>query len=107
MTNLSVARDFSEYPFGRYPAHGPHNGQRFRDDLLCPRLRRGEHVTVDLTGAKGLAPSFMEETFGGLVRAGFTESHLRAHLTVECRTDPSLIDEAWMYIRDASMAAVH
>lgn len=106
-TQLSVARDFSEYPFGRYPAHGPHSGQRFRDEHLLPLLRKKLVVTVDLTGAKGLAPSFLEEAFGGLVRAGFSEADLQELLIIRSDLDPSLAEEAWIYVKDAAQAAVH
>jgi hypothetical protein len=101
MTELSVARDFSRFPFGRYPDHGPHNGQRFREELLAPRLEDGE-VVVDLNGARGLAPSFLEEAFGGLVRRGFEVSLLRRRLKIVCETDPSRVEEAWAYIENAA-----
>lgn len=101
MIDLSVARDFSEFPFGRYPSHGPNSGQRFRDDFLIPALRRGS-VTVDLSGARGLAPSFMEEAFGGLIRKGFSLKQLREQMTIRCENDLSRVSEAWAYVEAAA-----
>ncbi|MBU1348197.1 MAG: STAS-like domain-containing protein [Alphaproteobacteria bacterium] len=100
MLEISVARDFSRFPFGRYPDHGPYSGQRFRDEFMVPRLKEGS-LTVDLDGARGLAPSFLEEAFGGLVRLGFDLATLRARLTIVCEADPSRVDEAWAYIVSA------
>lgn len=105
---VNVARDFSEFPFGRYPDHGPHNGARFRDEFLVPHLKRDEGVIVDLTGARGLAPSFLEEAFGGLIRAGLTADQIDRLLVVQSRTDPSLVQEIRYYIMDAArLAQVH
>ena len=104
-TELDVARDFSAYPFGRYPEHGPDNGQRFRDEQLIPALRAGGRVIVDLTGARGLAPSFLEEAFGGLIRAGFSQEDLDARLVVKSSVDPSLVREVRGYIEEAARRA--
>ena len=104
---LNVARAFSEYPFGRYPSHGPNNGQRFREEFLIPALRQHEQVTVDLTGARGLAPSFLEEAFGGLVRSGFSTADLRTRLVIQSDLDSSFVTEAWGYIDDAAAKVMH
>lgn len=99
LLRIEVAREFSELPFGRYPRHGPNNGERFREDFLVPGLRNFDEVVVNLTGTRGLAPSFLEESFGGLVRVGFTEPELRAHLTIE-NSDTSYVLDSWSYIEE-------
>lgn len=104
---VNIAKDFSEFPFGRYPEHGPFNGARFRRELLVEPLRRGEVVQVDLSGARGLAASFLEEAFGGLVRDGFDVATLERQLVLVSTVDPSLVDEVWFYIRDAARAVAH
>lgn len=104
---VKIATDFSEFPFGRYPEHGPYNGQRFREEMLLGPLRNGETVQVNLEGARGLAPSFLEEAFGGLVRAGLSVAQLKRQLTIVSPIDPSLSDEIWFYIQDAEEAAFH
>lgn len=73
-TIISIARDYSKTPAGRYPSDGPFNGQRFRDAILIPALTQagttGDRVVVVLDGALGYSSSFLEEVFGGLVRSG-------------------------------------
>jgi len=70
---LSIAESFSPYPAGRYRTDGPFSGERFRDDFLLPTLieaqQNGDEVIVDLDGAFTYSSSFLEEAFGGLVRA--------------------------------------
>jgi len=97
---VDVAAQFDRYPFGRYPSHGPNNGERFREEFLVPDLRQGVKLTIDLSHADGLAPSFLEEAFGGLVRAGFSPRDIAALVEVRSDTDPSLIDEIQHYIDD-------
>lgn len=104
---VNIASDFSEFPFGRYPEHGPYNGARFRDEFLVGPLRRGERITIDLSGARGLAASFLEEAFGGLVRSGLALADIERLLEIVSPVDPSLVDEVWFYIRDAAHVAAH
>lgn len=96
--SINLAKQFSTYPFGRYPKHGPDNGERFRLEYLEPALRAGGVVTVDISGARGLAPSFLEEAFGGLIRAGFTKADLDQRLVIRSEVDPSLVEEVKGYI---------
>lgn len=101
---IRVATDFNPFPFGRYESHGEWNGQRFRDEWLVPALRNHEVVEVDLDGARGLSPSFLEEAFGGLVRVGFQAKDLLTRLKIKSDRDPSFIDTIDGYIRDARAA---
>lgn len=101
---IRLASDFNPFPFGRYPSHGDWNGQRFRDEWLAPALRSSDLVEVDLDGARGLSPSFLEEAFGGLVRVGFAPKDLTARLRIKSDRDPSFIDTIVGYIRDAKAA---
>lgn len=97
---LSVAKDFSEFPAGRYDADGPYPGQRFRR-ILVEKLRLGTSVTVSLDGTMGYGSSFLEEAFGGLVRVeGFTVAQLTSKLKV-IASDQSLVAEVWSYIKSA------
>jgi hypothetical protein len=107
MALLRVASAFSPRPYGRYPAHGPDNGERFRDEFLAPILRERVPTIVDLDGARGLGPSFLEEAFGGLVRLGFTPEDIRQFLLVKSDSDPSYIAEIQSYIDDAAKSARH
>jgi hypothetical protein len=101
---IRLAADFNPFPFGRYPSHGDWNGQRFRDEWLVPALQSADAVEVDLDGARGLSPSFLEEAFGGLVRRGFAIKDLLSRLRIKSDRDPSFIDTIQGYIRDARAA---
>ncbi|MBD8654730.1 STAS-like domain-containing protein [Oxalobacteraceae sp. CFBP 13730] len=99
--NVSIAKQFSETPSGRYVEDGPASGQRFREEFLVPALQSGKSVAVDLDGAVGFGSSFLEEAFGGLVRvAGFRAPDLRARLTVLSGLK-TYRDRVWRYIDEA------
>ncbi len=68
MKTISIAKQFSPNPAGRYPEDGPFNGERFRQDFLIPALNDSDVVTVVLDGVSGFGSSFLEEAFGGLIR---------------------------------------
>jgi len=38
IVKVSIAKDFSEFPAGRENEDGPYSGQRFRDEILLPKL---------------------------------------------------------------------
>jgi len=70
---LSIAETFSRYPAGRYRSDGPFSGERFREELLVPALLEadsaGSELVVQLDGTTTYSSSFLEESFGGLVRS--------------------------------------
>lgn len=107
IATISIARDFSPFPAGRKRGDGPFTGEKFREDVLRPKLANGGHVVIDIDGVEGLPSSFLEEVFGGLVRDGWNLSQLRA--VVEFRlTDPDLTiypPLAWRFAEAA--ATVH
>lgn len=98
---ISVARDFSRAPAGRYASDGPFPGESFRDGHLIPALREYDDVTVDLDGTAGYGSSFLEEAFGGLIRKGFAVPALRAKLHLRS-TRQSYPVRIWSYIEDAA-----
>jgi len=104
MVRIAVAKDFNRFPGGRHPRHGPGNGEEFRDKFLLPPLRKGEKVVVLFDDAAGFPASFLEEAFGGLVRAGFSSDELNNLLTIEVSDSDSVVyrDEAWQYIKEES-----
>lgn len=90
MSMINVAIDFSRTPFGRYPSDGDFNAQKFREEVLKPALlkagSKGETVVIDFSKvALGVGSSFLEEAFGGLVRAGFDKATLLTLVTVKDR----------------------
>jgi hypothetical protein len=103
--NISIAKDFSDAPWGRTPDDGDYCGANFRDQQLFPALERNEKVVVSLDGVEGLGSSFMDEAFGGLVRRrNLTAKQLKAKLVVET-TEPRLelyVRLIWEYIDEAA-----
>lgn len=104
---ISIAKDFTQTPAGRYISDGPFSGQKFRDELLIPALNTGNKIEIDLDGALGFGSSFLEEAFGGLVRAGFKAKDLRSKITIHSSLS-TYHDRVWRYIDEAdARAATH
>lgn len=101
---ISVAKQFSETPAGRYRSDGPYSGEVFREDFLYPALRSNELVEVNLDGTLGYGSSFLEESFGGLVRVnGMSMSELRKKLKI--KSSRKFYEErVWRYVADAESA---
>lgn len=98
MVTISVARDFTRFPSGRYKRLSKTSGEEFRERFLLEPLRRGEAVTVDLDGTVGYGSSFLDEAFGGTARLlHFSPEKIRSLLTIRS-SDPSLVDEVYEYI---------
>jgi hypothetical protein len=91
MKTISIAKDFSPTPGGRYNRDGPYSGEAFRTRFLEPAIDAGERVIVDLDMVAGLPSSFLEEAFGGLlrVRAGLTADQVIGQIQVSA-TEPDL-----------------
>jgi len=98
---IVVARDFSTHPLGRQKDIFPFSGERFREEFLEAPLKEGRSVRVDLRGTRGLAPSFLEEAFGGLIDAGLSWSTLAHHLTYVA-DDTATESRITQYIRRAA-----
>ena len=69
---IKVVTDFTETPGARYESQGPNSGEQFRNEILYPKFiesqNNKEELIVDLDGGYGYGSSFLEESFGGLVR---------------------------------------
>lgn len=69
---IKIATDFSRIPCARFLSEGDYPGEEFREKFLCPMLKdaieKKEKLEVDLDGTAGLGTSFLEESFGGLIR---------------------------------------
>ena len=102
---INIARDFGRYPAGRYAKDGPFSGEEFRNRFLTPALKQADAKTVvEFDGARGLASSFLEEAFGGLVRQGFSPDAVRSHLILQSK-DPSVLEEIEEYINEQAALA--
>jgi len=97
---ITIAKDFSPFPAGRYVSDGPNSGERFRDEILYPALKESSSVTVDMDGALGYGSSFLEEAFGGLIRKHKMRLEtLKQHLQVKCSV-PLYVSRVWQYIEE-------
>ncbi|MBC6438636.1 MAG: DUF4325 domain-containing protein [Rhodobacteraceae bacterium] len=67
---ITISKDYTRFPGGRYVEDGAGNGTTFREDFMKPEMARqdGSVIRVVLDGAAGYPSSFLEEAFGGLVR---------------------------------------
>lgn len=98
---ISVAQDFSPSPAGRFRSDGPFSGEAFREDFFIPALKGSEQVVIDLDGTSGYGSSFLEEAFGGSVRAGFTEAEIVSKVRF-LSSRPSYEVRIWKYVKRAS-----
>jgi hypothetical protein len=99
---IKIANDFYDAPTGRFPADGPYNGERFRNEYLIPALKKDGRILIDLDGTDGYGSSFLEESFGGLVRqCGYSSEELHERLQLKSEEDESFIEEIWQYIDEA------
>ncbi len=91
MSELTIkVSDYTRYPGPRYRQDGAFSGQEFREDVLVPALRNAlaKHGTVSviLDNVAGYGSSFLEESFGGLLRNGFSIEDLSRHLRIVAET---------------------
>ncbi len=105
---ITVTKDFHPYPAGRYPEDGAGNGTTFRELFLLPAIKAGEHLTINLDGAPGYPSSFLEEAFGGLVRAHVDPQVIRKLLKFEV-TQPGFdryVAKIWEHVDRAAARTV-
>lgn len=102
MRTISVAKDFTRFPSGRYKRNGNTSGEAFREQFMEPYIRDGEEIAIELDGTIGYGSSFLEEAFGGLVRAlKLSAADLKTRLHI-VTSDTALFEEVNSYIEDAS-----
>ena len=71
---IHIAVEYSRYPGGRHISGGPFSGEDFREKFLIPLWKKNERVIIELDGTRGYGSSFLEEAFGGMVRAGYIKN---------------------------------
>ncbi|CAI1509341.1 STAS-like domain-containing protein [Serratia fonticola] len=98
MTVIKVS-DRYPCPGPRYKRLGPSSGEEFRE-WLEKELKKSSDLTVDLDGTEGYGSSFLEESFGGLIRNDHPFDVVRA-ITIISNEEPELIDEVKEYIDEA------
>ncbi len=103
---LSIAKNFSDIPIGRYETDSDFSGEHFRDKYLKPKLEElsnGEKLVVDIREIEGYGSSFLEEAFGGLVRKGyFSSDQLQEKLKIKDDEIYAIYTRLiWKYIKEA------
>jgi hypothetical protein len=103
---IKIATDFSRIPAARLPEEGDFSGQQFRQEILLPKIKEAiakkEKLEIDLDGTAGLGTSFLEESFGGLIRIDRLDYQTVINtLTFVSDEDPDYIDEIKDYLKDA------
>lgn len=99
LKEIIIRKDFSELPFGRYKTDSPYSAEAFRDEFIVPALKNYRMVTVDLSVNCGLASSFLEEVFGGLVRRyKYSPEELKSRMNIILPENPSTVHRVWRFI---------
>ncbi|MBQ8131678.1 MAG: STAS-like domain-containing protein [Bacilli bacterium] len=102
---LKVSKVYTDCPGGRYESQGPYSGERFRDEFLIPSyeisIENKEKLIVDLDGGYGYGCGFIEETFGGMIRKGYTPKEVFKHMEFISEDELGLIDDIKKYMLDA------
>ena len=106
MITISIAKDFSRIPGARFPEEGAYSGQEFRNNVLLPKLKNAisahEKLKVILDGTAGLGTSFLEESFGGLIRIdNISYSDIKNTLILISDEDEDYIEEINQYLSEA------
>jgi hypothetical protein len=103
---LKISTDFSTTPGARYKEEGDFSGEEFRSEVLYPKYKeakdKGCYLIINLDGTAGLGTSFLEESFGGLIRTNKVDySELQKIIRYISKENPDYIDEILGYLRDA------
>lgn len=100
---INIAKDFSRIPGARKPEEGNFSGQEFREKILFPKMQSAitsnVTLTVILDGTAGLGTSFLEESFGGLIRINkLSYDDIKAHLNIVSKEDEEYLEEVEDYL---------
>ncbi|MDV3583461.1 DUF4325 domain-containing protein [Elizabethkingia anophelis] len=97
-------KEFSKTPGVRTPEEGDASGFKYRTEILEPKFKEAEEndekLNVHLDGTLAFATSFLEEVFGGLVRA-FGLRKVKNRLNIISTQRPFYIDDINEYMEDA------
>lgn len=105
--NFKVATQFTRRPGPRYvwqtKLHD--SGEEFRDKYVIPLLKecieKNDTLCVIFDGCSGAGVSFLEESFGGLIRAGIAYNDIMNHLNIIWTSNPRKEAQAKGYIEKA------
>ncbi|MEX2345698.1 MAG: STAS-like domain-containing protein [Balneolaceae bacterium] len=103
---IKIARDFNYSPGPRYIDEGKNSGEKFRKEILKDAFSRAitenKRVIVDLDGTDGYGTSFLEESFGGLIRdEGLAYDEIIKRLEIISNEEDYLKNDVYEYLKDA------
>ncbi|MBE6133364.1 MAG: DUF4325 domain-containing protein [Erysipelotrichaceae bacterium] len=102
---IVIARDFTDTVGGRYIKEGDYSGELFREEILGPKLKQAlaskDNLLIDFDGGYGYPTSFLEESFGGLVRDGFDKKAILNTLLFKSEDNLKIVERVKNYIMDA------
>jgi hypothetical protein len=103
---IKIAEDFSRIPGARFLSEGDFPGEVFREKVLLPKLLEaiegGHKLDIDLDGTAGLGTSFLEESFGGLIRVDKIDyNQILKTIVLISIDDPDYKDEIMDYLKEA------
>lgn len=103
---ISILKDFSPTPGPRYIHEGKFSGELFRKDILFPKVSEAVEKNipfeVNLDGTAGYGTSFLEESFGGLIRIhNISYEKILSLMTLISEEEDYLIDDVKEYLNDA------
>lgn len=104
-----VGNRFHNRPIGRKLADGEFSGEAFRQIVLFPffdEVRNSgsnDVLVLNFNNVSMAGSSFLEEAFGGLVRAGFSKAFIKDHLEiiVDWELKELISDRIYQYIDKA------
>ena len=102
MREINIAKEYTKTPGGRFKKEGDYSGEDFRDTILIPAyneaIENNEVLRINLDGGYGYGSSFLEESFGGLVRKlGKVDANI---IEIVSEEEPQLVDDIKQYIED-------
>jgi hypothetical protein len=104
---IKIATDFSRIPCARFLSEGDFPGEEFREKILLPKLKeaieKNVKLEIDLDGTAGLGTSFLEESFGGLIRIDKLKfDDIINTISFTSIDDPDYINEINDYLKEAN-----
>lgn len=102
---LNISKEFSKFPGPRFENEGKFSGEDFRENFLerkfAEALESNSILVVNLDGGAGYGTSFLEESFGGLVRKYQDIGLIKENIQFISKEEPYLIDDIFDYIDHA------
>ena len=106
---IKISRDFSSTPGPRYIKESDidNSGESFRQKVLYPKfqqaLAENKKLIVDLDGTAGYGTSFLEESFGGLIRIEkMSYEIIMNNLEIVSNEEEFLKEDIINYLKDAA-----